>query len=104
MSKERILKTIYRAASAEMAEQALASIPSTRWWHASSDSFFEFPEEIRKIIYTTNAVESLHMTLRKVTKTDLSGAPECIEEMAHGPGLAEALRQRWPDRIDQSRA
>jgi hypothetical protein len=30
--------------------------------------FFEFPEEIRKIIYTTNAVESLHMTLRKVTK------------------------------------
>jgi putative transposase len=30
--------------------------------------FFEFPEEIRKIVYTTNAVESLHMTLRKVTK------------------------------------
>lgn len=27
-----------------------------------------FSEEIRKIIYTTNAVESLHMTLRKVTK------------------------------------
>jgi transposase-like protein len=30
--------------------------------------FFEFPEEIRKVIYTTNAVESLHMTLRKVMK------------------------------------
>ncbi len=30
--------------------------------------FFDFPEEIRKIIYTTNAVESLHMRLRKVTK------------------------------------
>jgi putative transposase len=30
--------------------------------------FFEFPEELRKIIYTTNAVESLHLTLRKVTK------------------------------------
>lgn len=27
--------------------------------------FFEFPEEIRKIIYTTNAVESLHMTYEK---------------------------------------
>lgn len=30
--------------------------------------FFDFPDEIRKIIYTTNAVESLHMTLREVTK------------------------------------
>jgi putative transposase len=30
--------------------------------------FFQFPEGIRKIIYTTNAVESLHMSLRKVTK------------------------------------
>ena len=30
--------------------------------------FFQFPEEIRKVIYTTNAVESLHMSLRKVTK------------------------------------
>lgn len=31
--------------------------------------FFAFPTEIRKIIYTTNAVESLNMTLRKVIKT-----------------------------------
>jgi len=31
--------------------------------------FFAFPLEIRKIIYTTNAVESLNMTLRKVIKT-----------------------------------
>ena len=31
--------------------------------------FFEFPGEIRKIIYTTNAVESLNMTLRKSLKT-----------------------------------
>lgn len=30
--------------------------------------FFQFPEEIRRVIYTTNAVESLHMSLRKVTK------------------------------------
>ena len=30
--------------------------------------FFQFPEEIRKVIYTTNAVESLHASLRKVTK------------------------------------
>ena len=31
--------------------------------------FYGYPAEIRKIIYTTNAVESLHHQLRKVTKT-----------------------------------
>jgi putative transposase len=31
--------------------------------------FFDFPPEIRRVIYTTNAIESLNMTLRKVTKT-----------------------------------
>ena len=31
--------------------------------------FFEFPAEVRKVIYTTNAVESLHMSLRKIIKT-----------------------------------
>jgi putative transposase len=31
--------------------------------------FFEFPPEVRRVIYTTNAVESLHMSLRKVIKT-----------------------------------
>ena len=29
---------------------------------------FEYPPEIRRVIYTTNAVESLHMSLRKVIK------------------------------------
>jgi len=73
------LKTIYRAPSAEMAEMALqefrlkypkhqvvADVWERSWQRVIP--FFEFPEEIRKIIYTTNAVESLHMTLRKVTK------------------------------------
>ena len=73
------LKTIYRAPSAEMAELALqqfrAKYPKHQVvadvWQRSWQRvipFFEFPEEIRKIIYTTNAVESLHMSLRKVTK------------------------------------
>ena len=31
--------------------------------------FFVFPEEVRKVVYTTNAVESLHMSLRKIIKT-----------------------------------
>ena len=29
---------------------------------------FAFPEEIRRVIYTTNAIESMNMTLRKVTR------------------------------------
>ena len=32
-------------------------------------TFFEYPEEIRKIIYTTNAVESYHRMVRKFTKS-----------------------------------
>ena len=31
--------------------------------------FFAFPAEIRRIIYTTNAVESLNMSLRRIIKT-----------------------------------
>jgi hypothetical protein len=31
--------------------------------------FFAFPDDVRKIVYTTNAVESLHMSLRRVIKT-----------------------------------
>ncbi len=34
----------------------------------SSSTFFAYPAELRKIIYTTNAVESLNYVLRKVTK------------------------------------
>lgn len=30
--------------------------------------FFAYPPEIRKVIYTTNAIESVHMSLRKITK------------------------------------
>ena len=30
--------------------------------------FFAFPPEVRKLIYTTNAIESLHMRLRKIVK------------------------------------
>ena len=75
------LRTIYTAVTAEAAEQQLERFAS-RWdathptisqiWRrnwAHVTPFFAFPPEIRKVIYTTNAVESLHMTLRKVIKT-----------------------------------
>jgi putative transposase len=73
------LKPIYKAPTAEAAQEALdefrAKWPKhqvvadvwTRNWERVTP-FFQFPEDIRKIIYTTNAVESLHMSLRKVTK------------------------------------
>ena len=31
--------------------------------------FFDYPADIRKVIYTTNAIESVNMSLRKITKT-----------------------------------
>jgi putative transposase len=77
----RDLKTIYRAASLEEAERQLASFAQT--WDQRYPSisalwrrnwlgvipFFQFPPEIRKIVYTTNAIESLNMSLRKAIKT-----------------------------------
>jgi transposase-like protein len=40
------------------------------WENVST--FFKYPEDVRKIIYTTNAVEGLHRQLRKVTKNRAS--------------------------------
>ena len=125
------LKTIYRAVSAEAAELALAEFRRNyprhqvvadvweRSWQRVIP-FFEFPEEIRKIVYTTNAVESLHMTLRKVTKNRGSFptqeaaikliylALRNVSKKWQGvQGWREALRQftvRWPERIEQVRA
>jgi putative transposase len=75
------LRAIYQAATAEQAEQQREAF-AARWdrkyppisalWRRHWEQItplFAFPGEIRKIIYTTNAVESLHMTLRKVIKT-----------------------------------
>ena len=73
------LKAIYGAVSISEAENALAVLnekwkkqyPSAvRVWN---DNFiyvqriFEYPSEIRKMIYTTNAIESFNSSLRKVT-------------------------------------
>jgi putative transposase len=125
------LKLIYRAATAEMAEmeltafrnkypkhQVVADVWERNWQRVIP--FFDFPEEIRKIIYTTNAVESLHMTLRKVTKNRGSfptqdsaikllylALQKVSKKWQTVQGWREALRQftiRWPDRIERSRA
>jgi len=75
------LKAIYRAASERQAEQELKEFIS-KWgdryqaigklWKDNWERvtpFFEFPPDVRRVIYTTNAVESLHMSLRKIIKT-----------------------------------
>lgn len=74
------LKPIYKALTADGAAQQLSEFESkwtkypaiARIWREHWERvtpFFAFPEEVRKIVYTTNAVESLHMSLRKIIKT-----------------------------------
>jgi putative transposase len=75
------LKTVYRAATEGQAAKELDEF-ITKWggkyqaigklWKENWERvtpFFDFPAEVRKMIYTTNAVESLHMSLRKIIKT-----------------------------------
>ena len=75
------MRPIYSAATAEEAERVLDEFAVTwdsthptirQLWRRNWERitpFFAFPPEIRKIIYTTNAVESLNMSLRKIIKT-----------------------------------
>jgi len=65
------------------------------WEHLTP--FFAYPADIRKVIYTTNAVESLNMSLRKVIKTRGS-FPGSGDEVAV-PGLGAHCKK-----VDQARA
>ena len=74
------LKTIYQATTVELAEKNLEAFAAK--WDASHPTIakswrnnweriipiLSYPKDIRKAIYTTNAIESLNMSLRKVTK------------------------------------
>ena len=75
------LKRVYRAASLAEAEAALEELESvwgqkypivikswrSKWEHLSA--YFKYPEDIRRIIYTTNSIEAVHRQFRKLTKT-----------------------------------
>ena len=74
------LKKVYRAETAILAEANLTEFEG-KWdgkyptigqsWRRNWENvipFFVFPEDIRRIIYTTNAIESLNMRLRKIIK------------------------------------
>ena len=77
------LKSIYSSVNEEVALENLLAVKE-KWgkrypnaiksWEDNWDNlvtFFAFPDYIRKIIYTTNAIESLNSQFRKVTKTKL---------------------------------
>jgi len=92
------LRRIYSAVDADAARQVLDEL-TTSWaesktrtaalqvWERAWERvipFLAFPEEIRRIIYTTNSVESLHMQIRKTIKT-----------RGHFPNDDAALRLIW---------
>lgn len=74
------LRRLYQSATAEEAEQRLGEFeakwdkeypPIGQSWRRNWSRlipFFDYPPEIRKVIYTTNAIESVNMSLRKLTK------------------------------------
>ncbi len=76
------IKPIYTAVNAEAAESELDAFEAGPWgqkfptvvsaWRRAWDKvipFFAFPPEVRRVIYTTNAIESVNARLRKIIKT-----------------------------------
>lgn len=75
------LKEVYQAPTIDQAEKGLLEM-DLKWgkkypmiiksWNSNWNrlsQYFKYPKEIRKVIYTTNMIESFHSQLRKVTKT-----------------------------------
>jgi transposase-like protein len=76
------LRPIYTAPSAQAAEAELLALEQGPWgsklptvmaaWRRGWDRvipFFAFPPEVRKVVYTTNSLESVNAQLRKIIKT-----------------------------------
>jgi transposase-like protein len=76
------LRPIYTAPTADAAAEALAAFETGAWgqrfptigkmWRRTWTAvipFFAFPPDVRRVIYTTNALESVHARIRKVIKT-----------------------------------
>jgi putative transposase len=104
------LKPVYTAASESLALEALEGFEAywggkyplivnswrTNW--AELSTFFKYPPEIRKIIYTTNMIESYHRQLRKVTKgKSIFPNDEALQKMLYLATM-DVLR-KWTGRV-----
>jgi len=102
----RDLRKVYQAPTREDAELQLLHLgelwadtyPSAvRSWEnnwATLSTFFDYPEQIRRLIYTTNTIEGYHRQLRKVTKTtSIFPSPKSVRKLLF---LAnERITQKW---------
>ena len=90
-------RLVYTAPSAELALAALEALAAGPWgrrfptivtaWRRAWPHvipFFAFPPEVRRVIYTTNALESVHARIRKIIKT-----------RGHFPNDEAALKLIW---------
>jgi putative transposase len=104
------LKPIYKAATEDMAlveldrfEEAWgAKYPLIiRSWRSNWDelaTFFKYPPEIRKLIYTTNIIESYHRQLRKVTKgKSIFPSDEALLKMLYL--ITMDVTRKWTGRV-----
>jgi putative transposase len=100
------LKPVYRAAPKEAAETALDELVA-KWgqrypvvlqsWRRKRENlsaYFRYPANIRKVIYTTNAIESVHRQFRKLTKTKGAFPNENSLLKLLYPGLMNA-KEKW---------
>ena len=100
------LKLIYNAPTKESASQELDNFEkkwgskypyAIRSWRTNWDeltSFFDFPLEIRKIIYTTNLIENLNGKIRKYTKNKLSFPTDDALKKSVYLSIAE-IEKKW---------
>lgn len=100
------MKQIYTSANREQAASALAHFEqiwgskyrhAVQSWHRNWDeltAFFEFPVEIRSIIYTTNIIENLNGKIRKYTKNKLSFPTDDAVRKSVWLALQE-IEKRW---------
>jgi len=100
------LKLVYKANTKEFAEEKLLELDEKwgnkypavlRSWQNNWDnlsSYFKFPDEIRRLIYTTNAVEGFHRQVRKITKTKGSfSSTQALEKLLY---LAiQNIKKKW---------
>ena len=105
----RDYKEVYRAINEEIALEKFCELKekweksypfAIRSWERNWDvltPFFKFPEEIRKITYTTNIIEALHRQYRKVTKTKtMFPSDSSLEKMLYLASMN--VMKKWTQR------